>query len=517
MNKRWLVTIFTIFAISAIGLYGLFRIFFTFFSVIEASPIHRVSIILFALAETYILIHGIGYLSNIILAGRKYKRGNITYRLDTFPQIDVIIPAHNEEREVLEKTIIAAKYMDYPNFQIYVLDNCDIDEFKASTRAVCEELGVHHIITPLPRHGAKAGNVNEFLRLTQAPYLAVFDADYRPSRDFLKLLVPQMEKDKTIAYIQTPQFYSNIRDSVITKAAQMQQSIFYEYICEGKSVKNAVFMCGTNLLIRTKALKSIGGFDEDSVTEDFSSSLEISKAGWRTMYYNYTTAFGNGPTSLETYFKQQYRWARGTTGVFFKNLGAIFLRHDNKLTVSQRLEYLFSGTYYFSGFAWLVFMCSPPFYILFGMPVYFADATFYFFSYYPYFLFSTVLFFQALRLRNYYLSDVLRSQSLAYITAPVYARACIDALFKRKATFTVTKKDRRSESIHASLIPFQLFLIAFSAVAVLVGAIKVYAGDTSSQLYINIFWALFHIVILSYIFITITYEQRRARKEAGIH
>src|SRR5437764_501255 len=97
----------------------------------------------------------------------------------------------------------------------------------------------------------------------------VFDADQNPTPSFLKETVSLIERDPKIAFVQTPQFYSNMDVSHLAKAAAVQQSIFFENICQAKESVDAMFCCGTNFLMRKSALWEAGGFDETSITEDF--------------------------------------------------------------------------------------------------------------------------------------------------------------------------------------------------------------------------------------------------------
>lgn len=157
-------------------------------------------------------------------------------------------------------------------------------------------------------------------------YLVIFDADMNPFPDFVEPLCEYLEKNPKVAFVQTPQYYSNFESNRVAKAAGLQQAIFYEYICEGKGLKDAMFCCGSNVMIRIEALLSVGGFNEVSVTEDFATSLLLHLNGWKSIYFNRVSAFGKGPEDLGSFFKQQFRWARGTLeiarelpGIMWKN------------------------------------------------------------------------------------------------------------------------------------------------------------------------------------------------------
>lgn len=208
------------------------------------------------------------------------------------------------------------------NKRLYLLDDTRYDK-KGSQQELAkyrEEVAklAHFCSTSVFRRqwrGAKAGIMNDFLatlggrgndcfELVAAPgvlplgeekYLIVFDADMNPFPDFVEPLVASIEADSQLAFVKTPQYYTNFENNRVARASGLQQAVFYEYICEGKSLKNAMFCCGTNVMFRISALQDVGGFREDSVTEDFATSFQFHQRGWGSRYLNRASAFGLGP------------------------------------------------------------------------------------------------------------------------------------------------------------------------------------------------------------------------------
>src|SRR3954451_21373264 len=89
----------------------------------------------------------------------------------SLPTVDVFIPTYSEPFDVLEKTIVGALSLDYPNFSVWVLD----DGRRPWLKAFCEAKGVGYITRPDNAH-AKAGNINHALKHTGADFVAIFDA-----------------------------------------------------------------------------------------------------------------------------------------------------------------------------------------------------------------------------------------------------------------------------------------------------------------------------------------------------
>ena len=464
-----------------------------------------VVVIIFFLAEIYIIINGIIYFYNVLWTS-EYQRIFVKFG-KRIPEVTVFLPMRNEPLEVITKTFRACSYLDYPKMKIVVVDSSDIDGHFKKVKKLAESFGITYFQTPYPRHGAKAGAMNEALKVFKTPYFVVFDADYRPSRDFLKLVVPIIDDDPELAFVQTPQFYGNHSESVVSRISQIQQSIFYEYISESKSIHNAMFMCGTNLIVRRKALDSIGGWDETVITEDFMTSMNLMIKGWKSYYYNFATAFGDGPINLTQFFKQQYRWSKGTFDSFRKNFFKL-INPFSELKWMQKVEYTLSGIYFFVGFIWLIMIFMPILYLFFGIPGYKTDPLLFTVVYFPYFLLSFLFFLGSLRYRNYKISDMFKAQSLTFLTLPSYTKAFIDSLFHIKSEFVTVKKSGDVYEVPWKGMKFQVLLIILNITATFYGLYQLpQAIETRYAIMSNIFWTTFHTFVLLYFIISLYVEK----------
>ncbi len=265
--------------------------------------------------------------------------------------VDIYITVAGEPVEIVEETVKAALAMDYPQFYVYILndgyankkDNWkEIDELARSYGIGC--------ITRENNKGAKAGNINNALKHTDSPFVAIFDADHVPHKDFLKKTMRYFA-DPRMGFIQSPQFYKNQNENYITRGAWDQQSLFFGAICKGKNRLNSVTMCGTNMVIRRKPLIDVGGMCDTNIAEDFVTGLFIHQRGWKSTYVPEVLAEGLAPEDFLSYYKQQLRWARGSLEVLFK-YNPLFKRG---LSWGQRIQYLSSASYYISG---VVVMCN---------------------------------------------------------------------------------------------------------------------------------------------------------------
>ncbi len=487
--------------------------------------------VLLLFAETFIVFHGVGYfleLYHLLIHQKTFVRSEISHpSLDTYPPVAIVVSSYNEPLKVVEDTIISFYNLSYPNKHIYFLDDTRYDlpgqnteameSYRQSIDDMCRRIGVN--LFRRKWRGAKAGMINDFLEFTEGHYqegfefynygeqkpeekeryIVVFDADQNPLPVFLESLVFAMEADSNLAFIQTPQYYTNFESNRIAKAAGLQQAVFYEYICEGKSLKDAMFCCGTNVIFRRKALLDVGGFDETSVTEDFATSLKFHLKGWRSAYMNKVLAFGMGPEDLGGYFKQQFRWALGTVGLFRQILAFCF-HHPRQMTLVKWWEYFLSSTHYFIGLVYLILMVCPILYLFFDVPSYFAYPEIYILFFIPYFVLTITIFFWTLRQRQYSFKELIQGQLLMAITFPVYIKAAILGLFGFKGKFGITPKEGGVSLPLQALWP-QLSLAAMTFSAVIWGINRlVYEREPIWALIVNIFWCLYHFLILFSVF-----------------
>ena len=393
--------------------------------------------------------------------------------------IDVLIPTMGEPLDVLMKTIGAAVAMDLPHVT-YVLDDAGREEVELLAR----KLGAEYIARPPGRRrGAKAGNLNYALARTSGELFAIFDADHVPRPDFLRRIVGYFENDD-LAFVQTPQYYGNSSTNRVARGAFQQQAIFYGPICRGKNGLDSAFCCGTNVLFRREAIVEVGGFNEKSVVEDFVTSMRIHRKGWSSVYFPYVLAEGLGPASLRTYFRQQFRWARGSVGAFFS-----LEPFKPGFTLGQRVQYLLATTFYLIGSVTAIYVALPIMYLLFGWSAFSASSATFVFFYAPYLLL-------ALMTIRWGLGGQLRAEHLQYTfgTFPVYAVASLAALLHIPARFRVTSKSAATRRVPPVLAWITIAAFALTGVALVIG---LSTQRASPRTFTNVSWAVINLFLMS--------------------
>jgi cellulose synthase (UDP-forming) len=290
---------------------------------------------IFATCDALIL-----YLTFLRTSDRRMEADNHEARLRAslpsgLPEVDVYIPTYNEPIEILEKTITGALCLDYPRFQIWVLD----DGRRPWLRELCRDNGVGYLTRPDNVH-AKAGNINHALTKTSAPFVAVFDADFIPQRNFLMRTMGFFD-DPKIGIVQTPHAFYN-HDPMQTNLAMRKslpddQRFFFEAIMPSRDAWDCAFCCGSNSVTRREALDSIGGaLPTGSITEDMLLTLALLRKGFITRYLCERLAFGLAPENLDAFFVQRERWARGAMQILFLPEGPL----GSSLGLVQRLQFL---------------------------------------------------------------------------------------------------------------------------------------------------------------------------------
>lgn len=268
-------------------------------------------------------------------ADRNVKR---LLALPALPRVDVLICTYNEDESILERTIIGAQGLNYPNFRIWVCD----DGRRAWLKALCEKYHVGYLTRSDNSH-AKAGNINAALKKLAAlddkpDFVAILDADFVPLPEFLTRTVSlAMERD--IGVVQTPQHFFNpdpVQSNLaLTRVWPDEQRFFFDIVMASKDAWDAAFCCGTSSLIRFSALQSVGGFPTDSVTEDYLVSLRLREKGFRTIYLNEVLSLGLAPEGLAEYSGQRSRWALGFVQICRSSSGP--LNFKNNLPIVDRI------------------------------------------------------------------------------------------------------------------------------------------------------------------------------------
>jgi cellulose synthase (UDP-forming) len=403
------------------------------------------------------------------------------------PTVDIFITVAGEPVDIVKKTVIATKNINYPKKKIYILNDglvCNSENWEE-----IEALGLSEEVNTITRKiggGAKAGNINNALKLTKSPFIAVFDADHVPNVDFLKQTMGYFI-DKRVAFVQTPQFYGNFSENIITMGSSEQQELFFGPILEGKNNSNSVFMCGTNMVLSRNALNEVGGLCDTNIAEDFLTSLFIHEKGWKSIYVPRILASGIAPSDFLSYYKQQFRWARGSLEVIFK-YNPIFRKG---LSFQQKLHYLISASYYLSGIFVIVNMFVPIIYLLFQIEPLTTSTMTLSLSFLPY-LFICIHILQKSSNSNY----TFKALSFSMGSFFIFTSALISVLLNRKVSFAVTSK----QTIQGNFVNLVLPHFIYFGICIFTSIFYLITHGITPSFVTNFSWIFFNnIVFLPFI------------------
>lgn len=405
-----------------------------------------------------------------------------------YPRVDIFITVAGEPVEIVEQTARAAKDMDYNNHQVFILNDGFVahkDNWK-EIEEMAEQLGIKCFTRTL-RGGAKAGNINNALQRTNAPLVAIFDADHVPHKDFLKKTVGYF-CDPLMGFVQTPQYYKNYDANLTTEGAWDQQELFYGPICRGKNRLNSVTMCGTNMVISREALAEVGGMCTESIAEDFATGLFIHARGWKSTYVSEVLAEGLAPADFFSYYKQQSRWARGALDIIFKY--NVFKMKG--ITFAQRIQYLSSVSFFFSGLVVALNMLLPIVFLYTGLIPLQISSMLLAAVFLPYIF---LILFILSSTSGYRFS--FTSLSFANSGFFIHIQAFFEAIAQRKNSFFITPKDSiKGDFLH--LVMPQLIYISILIIGIPVALMR--EGLTPSLIN-NVAWASVNIgIFIPYMF-----------------
>ncbi len=266
----------------------------------------------------------------------KGLRGTAPHKFQQLPKVTIQLPLYNE-RFVVERLLESVSQIDYPRelLQIQVLDD-STDETHPYTERLCNEYRAAGL--PIEyrhrtnRRGFKAGALQEGLETTTGEFIAIFDADFVPPRDFLIRTI-DFFTDPEVGVVQTRWSYLNKEYSILTQVEAM--------LLDGHFVLEHGARCGSGLffnfngtagILRRKMIDDAGGWQHETLTEDSDLSYRAQLIGWRFVYVPSVDCPSELPVETYGFQVQQARWAKGLTQVAKKLLPRI-LKADLPLRV----------------------------------------------------------------------------------------------------------------------------------------------------------------------------------------
>jgi cellulose synthase/poly-beta-1,6-N-acetylglucosamine synthase-like glycosyltransferase len=309
-------------------------------------------VILLDLAAFVVWLSNINYQSDVLCRARRSRPlpvADPAYQ----PMVSLHIPAYNEPPEMLIKTIEAVERIDYPDFEVVVVDNNTKDPAVwGPVEEYCRGRERVRFVHVAPWPGYKAGACNLALRRytdPRAEIIGLIDADDIVEPYYLRETVPYFA-DQNLGFVQTCESNRDFEGSPYYTACVDSYQAFYLSVMSSRNERDTVPFVGTMGLFRRSALAEVGGWNEWCISEDTEASLRVLKEGWSGLYI--PRCFGRGivPPSFAGMLTQRHRWCFGAMQILrlhWRSLMPWDRSPDNHLTQAQRRDYLMASIGWF--------------------------------------------------------------------------------------------------------------------------------------------------------------------------
>ena len=286
----------------------------------------RVILVIYGLCLLLIFFYSLIQLSLAIayVRNKKKQQSRVTpdFDLASAPKVTVQLPMFNE-MYVAERIIETVAEMDYPRdkFQIQVLDD-STDETKDIIANKCAEVAARGIniqhVHRTDRTGYKAGALDDAMDKVEGEFIAIFDADFVPSKDFLLRTIPYFQSDN-VGVVQTRWGHLNKDYSLLTELQAFGLNGHFAIEQGGRNVSgHYINFNGTAGVWRRSTIDDAGGWEHDTITEDLDLSYRAQMKGWRFVYLEEVESPAELPITMSALKSQQHRWMKGGAEVFIK-------------------------------------------------------------------------------------------------------------------------------------------------------------------------------------------------------
>ncbi len=253
-----------------------------------------------------------------------------TSPLESYPMVTIVVPAHNED-VVIAQTTRAILDMNYPHDKVELLlfaDNCEDTTYQEmlKVKAMPEYATRDITITDRKGTGGKAGVLNDALKMAKGEYICVYDADAMPEKNALYFLVKKVLEDPerhvaSFGRNKTRNANQNFIKRCINQEIVVTQRIQHVGMWHMFKIGR---IPGTNFIINTEFVKSIGGWRNGALTEDTDISFKIMQSGKLIALAYNSEAFQQEPETVKSYYMQRKRWAKGNYEVVISNFKHLF-------------------------------------------------------------------------------------------------------------------------------------------------------------------------------------------------
>ena len=362
------------------------------------------------------------------------------------PAVTIQLPLYNE-MYVVDRLLQATARIDYPKelLEIQVLDDSTDETTEVARRAV-DRLAAQGVdikyIHRTDRTGFKAGALDAGLKVARGQFVAIFDADFIPSEDFLQRTVPYF-RDPKVALVQARWGHVNADYSRLTKVQAILLDAHFVLEHGGRNRAGHFFnFNGTAGIWRREVIPAAGGWQHDTLTEDLDLSYRAQLLGWKFLFLPELVAPAEVPVEMNAFKSQQHRWAKGSIQVCLKLLPRILqsdlpfgVKAEAFLHLTANFNYLLMSALSILMFPSMVIRYNMGWYemLLIDVPLFFAAT-------------ASVANFYVVSQRELYTDWKARLRYVPFLMAVGIGlavnntRAVLEAIFRHETAFARTPK-----------------------------------------------------------------------------
>ena len=263
---------------------------------------------------------------------RKQRKHPVEKNYDYKPFVSILIPAHNEAK-VIDKTIENISKLDYPKFEIIVIDDRSTDDTAQVLENICSQFeNVKYFSRTKEAFAGKSAVLNDAMKIARGEAILVFDADARVKPDFLKELIPHLEPEQ-VGAVQARKVVINREQNFLTRCQDNEMALDTHFQIGRDSVKGAVELRGNGELLKRKALEDVGLWNIYTITDDLDLSTRLQIKGWDVRFCPDICVYEEGVVAYLPLLRQRRRWIEGSIRRYLEHFWDVLNSKDMSLRV----------------------------------------------------------------------------------------------------------------------------------------------------------------------------------------
>ena len=299
--------------------------------------LETIIIIIYSTALILIFMYALAQLNLLFNYLSAQKKNDSSPKFDfsnsvEIPFVTIQLPVYNE-LYVMDRLLENISKMEYPKdkLEIQVLDDSTDESFETTAKHIeqlqLSGLDIKHVVRD-DRKNFKAGALKEGLKVAKGDFIAIFDADFMPKKDWLKRTIPYF-KDPEVGVVQTRWSHINRNYSLLTKVQAFALDAHFSLEQVGRNTKgHFINFNGTAGVWRKKCIIDSGNWEGDTLTEDLDLSYRAQLKNWKFKYLEDVETPAELPVVISAARTQQFRWNKGGAENFRKMMWKV-LKNQN--------------------------------------------------------------------------------------------------------------------------------------------------------------------------------------------